>query len=211
MNDQVFTIIKELAKGAKRGEDMGHKKDPRRDPKISEQYNGKDYSFYNCRYLLNQFLRHYDIPLEHRKWSKEAYNLALKLVSQEQFYEKLRYYEYTEQIVCDRISEGEKIAVEIYKGNEKEPKIEELTNKTKKKFNAIFTADHVVPISMIVSALVDNADMLTDDFIAKQLDRIYICTILKSEDRKLPAYKRDSDYESVIANTYNKAGIFVVE
>ena len=73
-------------------------------------------------------------------------------------------------------------------------------------FRDVFHDEHMIPISLIIDELVSLPNT-NEDSVKAILGNIYICRILKSEDRTLPIkYKRPFDLQEVIS-MYNAGGI----
>lgn len=156
----------------------------------------------NCRYLLNQIIRQYRISNNHYLVSK-ATLLEWKRLGLEK--KNIGDYYYHETIKLDGVYKYDR-----YKGAENAP--------TPIKsdwfyFNDIFHLEHVVPIKMIIKHLFElkRDNQLTPKNVEDTLDKIYICRILKKEDRNIKAKSNRGtlDYKEIVNTIYKEAGIIV--
>lgn len=190
-NNKVFDIIINLMSGIKSNN------------LLTSKLDNEKVELYNCRYLLSQVLRQYNLPLEHYLVSKKAYEKWSKIRSDNIFNYKYRdtIYKTTDDYVV----------VDKYKGSNKEPYEKDVVVKKGESFvfNDVFTDEHVVPINIIIKELLSlkNYDYLS---IKEVLDKIYICKILKEEDYMIKNKStRSIDYREVIINDYYDAGILI--
>ena len=74
-------------------------------------------------------------------------------------------------------------------------------------YNDVFTDEHVVTVSNIMEELL-KLTKIDDESIKSVLDKIYICKMLKEEDRCIKNKNRRSlDYREVISEDYFDVGI----
>ncbi|MBR2391448.1 MAG: hypothetical protein IKB06_03030 [Clostridia bacterium] len=128
--------------------------------------------------------------------SKKADNLWQQMFNEDK---DIRKFSYNDKIVVDKNPTDK-----IYKfsGNKKQA-VGELEIKTDKKgvakiqYNDVFHDKHIIPLEMIINELkeIKKPDINEDTYnqVRKILDKIYICKMLKSEDRDLmDSRKRNS-------------------
>lgn len=153
----------------------------------------------SCRYLLNQTIRQYRIPSDHIFVSQKALDLWKKIRSDE-----IANYTYRDKIVKNTDTV---VTIDKYKGSEKDPYESNIELKKGECFifNDVFSEEHIVTVSDIITAL---KELPAPGYASVQeiLDKIYICKMLKSEDRRIKRKShRDSlDYEKIIAKYYNE-------
>ena len=195
MKNDVFDIIIAFVKAAKKG-----------DRYIESEFNNETHKIWGVNYLLNQILRQLDIPKERLLVSKEAQKLWEQIMGDEDINDY--YYRY---VVTAKLS-GATIAE--YKGASKTPTSTRVleAGKSSFTFNDVFHEEHVVPIAVIIDELKKLKDEDLDyEHVDAILRHIYICRMLKSEDRKITEkYKRSFDKDEVIEQIYHNHDIFLV-
>lgn len=152
-------------------------------------------------YLLNQTLRQYNIPKSHYFISEKASELWDKISTDD-----MLKYTYRDK-VTKRTQEI--VHIDKYKGGEKEPFQKDVPLKKGESFiyNDVFTDEHIVTVSDIIKELL-KLSQYTYSSITNILDKIYICKMLKSEDRMIKnKSKRSTDYREVINKDYLNVGI----
>ena len=152
-------------------------------------------------YLLNQTLRQYNIPKNHYFISEKAFALWNKISTDD-----ILKYTYRDKVVKNT---NDNVCVDKYKGGEKEPfqKQAILTKGDSFTYNDVFTDEHIVTVSDIIKELL-NLPRYTYASITNILDKMYICKMLKSEDRMIKnKSKRSTDYKEVIKRDYLSVGI----
>ena len=153
----------------------------------------------NCSYLLNQLIRQYSIPQNHYFISEKALAMWKEINT-----DNILNYRHRDKVT--KVIDGE-TEIEKYKGNEKSP-----TKALIKKgdffiYNDVFTDEHIVPVSVIIKELC-CLEKLDYKSIKVVLDKIYICKMLKAEDRGIAnKYNRSSNYEEVIKEDYKKIAV----
>lgn len=142
---------------------------------LHETIKRDDYFLWNCDYLLNQVIRHYNVPQERWFYSKKAKELWINLgLNLDQL---KKTYDNGWVIVANN-----DVKYQLFSGSSN--KSETCTGDFK--FNNVFHIEHIVPIKTIIKELTDlNAEELTDDNIIKILNKICVARILKTEDRMM--------------------------
>ncbi len=156
-----------------------------------------------CKYLLNQTIRQYQIPKDHYFVSEAALELWQKIRRDSIF-----NYTYRDKVVK---TIHEPVWIDKYNGSRKEPYQSSYLNCAESfTYNDVFTDEHIVTVSDIIKELkalpsYDYAE------IKKVLDKIYICKVLKEEDHNIKnKHTRPTDYQLVINTDYFDAGIKVL-
>ncbi len=148
----------------------------------------------NCHYLLGQIIRNYHIEYNHYFISENALDLWKKITDEPFF-----HYWYRDKVL---MTKEESIIVYEYVGNSKKFNERLLKKGDKFTFRDVFHDEHIVPIKMILDELL-SLDSPNYDNVKKILDKIYICRMLKSEDRKLVnKYNRSTDINEVLKTDY---------
>lgn len=160
------------------------------------EVNGKRYALSpNNNYMLTQILRQYELPKSHIFVSKRAKEEWGRLLD-----ENIIDYNYKQKV--ENI--GKEYRYKPWKGNKNKPEEEEIILPNGKKFcfNDVFHFDHIVPIRVIIEQLKEIQD-LTYENVAKVLDNIYACIMLKEEDRSIKSKsKRVTDVIYIIEHDY---------
>ena len=98
----------------------------------------------------------------------------------------------------------------MYTGNKIESTAEKLVKGINFPFNNVFHDEHVIPIRMIISQLL-ALDSFTYENVELILSQMYICKILKTEDRQIKQKSiRPSCLIDAINSCYIPVGINVV-
>ena len=153
-----------------------------------------------CSYLLNQTIRQYQFPQNHYYVSEKAQKLWDTISSDSIF-----NYTYRDTVIKD--VDGE-VVIEKFRGGEGKPYA---TSKIKRGdsfvFKDVFTDEHIVTVSNIIDELLALPEY-SYEAIENVLNKIYICKMLKSEDRSIKSKKnRSTDYREVVVFDYNDVGI----
>ena len=153
-----------------------------------------------CSYLLNQTIRQYQFPQSHYYVSEKAKKLWDTISSDSIF-----NYTYRDNVIKD--VEGE-VVIEKFRGGEGKPYA---TSKIKRGdsfvFKDVFTDEHIVTVSNIIDELLSLPEYSYES-IEIVLNKIYICKMLKREDRSIQSKKnRSTDYREVVVSEYDKVGI----
>lgn len=155
---------------------------------------------WNCRDLLNDAIRDWNMPEENNYVSESAYNLWLEIAGPN---ENINGYwdAYYFKCTCERIE------LDVYKGGSKEPAGTKTYLKGQKiRFNDIFTVEHIIPVKVLYDELLDtyrnNGNKISDEEIVSILNKMCIARVLKSEDKKFSRYKRANTFEKVYNDTY---------
>ena len=172
-----------------------HKNKDYAHPYIESFYKGKNVSIWNTHYLLGQILRQFNIPEERYFISEKSLNKWKEITNK-----NIRDFYYREKVVC----ENDNVEIEEFKGASKKG-ITRIINKGDTFiFRDVFHLEHMIPIKVIEDELLSlKDDELDYDHVDSILNKLYICRILKTEDRKIEnKYKRSSDIEDIIKNVY---------
>lgn len=191
--NKVLDIIIYLLEGYKNGKTLK-----------SVNVDGDETILHSCGYLLNQTIRQYEIPKSHVFVSEKALE-TWKNISKND----IKNYAHRD-IIQKEIEKP--IEIDKYKGEEKRPsETIELKFGDKFVYNDVFTDEHIVTISNIIEELCKLPEPHNYASVKKVLDKIYICKMLKSEDRKIKHRKKRSiEYKNVIMGEYCDVGITVV-
>ena len=135
--------------------------------------NGK--KIWSAHYLLNQILRQYYIDDNHILVSKKAHELWNEITNEL----SIKRFSYRQQVVSKTTRE-----IDIYKGASKTPVKSKINANKKFTWNDIFHDEHAIPISTIIKELC-KLEEITYENVSKILDKIYICKMLKEEDRQI--------------------------
>lgn len=161
---------------------------------------GSECSIKGVHYLLGQVIRQYSIP-NNNYYISEAAKKLWKNISDDNIWNYV--YKDRFELKCN-------YKLPKYVGANKTPEEVEYNKGTKVEFRSIFHDEHIIPICKIIDQLeaIDIKD-LNYEKVKGILDRIVICRVLKSEDRKLPSSpnKRFSTAEKNIENVYKPLGI----
>lgn len=161
----------------------------------------KEYAYIECdgkriwsaNYLLNQILRQYYIDDDHILVSKKAQELWDKIAVEP----NIKRFNYRNKFTA-KID----ININMYFGAQKNGVLSLVKEKEKVVWNNIFHDEHTVPINVIIKELC-ALKVLNYENVSNVLNKIYICKMLKEEDRKI---KQKSDRSSkvieVIENDY---------
>jgi hypothetical protein len=149
-------------------------------------------------YLLGQILRQIDVPDERKHVSVGATEKWKELGFDEKDIWK---YNYQDAVSCNTSA-----TVVKYKGASKNGEEVSATENGGFTFREVFHDEHIVPINDVLEELFKiPKEKLTLEMISEYLDKIHVCRILKSEDRKIhPKYNRgcDLDYKRVYDEIY---------
>lgn len=171
---------------------------------IHSSIDGKDYWIWNADYLLNQLLRQIDVPPERYFLSKRAEEMWTKLKPEGKKGTDIKDYYYRESLTINGDT-GESIG--LYNGADSKPyKFIEVKKGNKFIFNDIFHLEHTIPIHEIKKKLLSLPENeITKENVDEIINQIYICRMLKSEDRSIdPKYKKNRpfDLERVLKEVY---------
>lgn len=161
--------------------------------------NGIRYKICSPKYLLGQIIRQYELTAQQYYISENA-EFLWKNVSTENIWN----YCYRQYVKCEN---DIPVLIREFTGNANTPrKIREVKRGDGFIFRDVFHDEHMIPISKIIEKLVSLSEPDCDN-VKNILDSIYICRLLKNEDRLLPVkYKRPFDLQKVIS-MYNYVGI----
>jgi len=192
MTNPVLDIIIELIKGVKKEENSVELTDP----------SGNYFKLNNAKYLLGQVIRQYHLPREKFLLSKRANELWNRLTSEDIF---SRYYRC--KVVCDR---ADGVKIKEYKNNGKQY-VERTVNKNESIiFRDVFHDEHTVSVRRIIQELTLLPE-LTYEAVQAVLDKIYICKMLKEEDRAIKSkVNREIDLDKNLELYYKEAGIEII-
>lgn len=197
-NNQVLDIIIALVKAVKDGKEKGGKK-------MDMAVTSGEHTLFNCKYLLGQVLRNYQIPPKNYYISVKAKKMWEELTSAD-----INDYFYDERFICDCVKDS--VSVKKFTGAKNEGEYSPVRENEKIKFNDVFHAEHIIPIKVIIEELC-NLEEPNDKNVPEILSKICICRILKDEDREINKQKgkssRPFDKDKVIRGIYKQAGITV--
>ena len=168
---------------------------------VEELENETQMTLNGASYLLNQTLRQYNIPKNHYFISEKAFDLWNKIST-----DNILKYTYRDKITKNTT---DVVRIDKYKGGEKEPYQKQVFINQGDSFiyNDVFTDEHIVTVSDIIKELL-SLSTYNYSSITKILDKMYICKMLKCEDRMIKnRSKRSTDYKAVINSDYLGAGI----
>ena len=157
----------------------------------------------NCHYLLGQIIRNYHVEFDHYYVSESAINKWKEITD-----EPLFKYWYRDQVI---IAKDNDVTLLEYVGNSNNYKETTLSKGDKFVFRNVFHDEHMVPIKMILDELfaLENPNY---ENVKKILDKIYICRMLKKEDRDLEnKYNRSTDINVVINTDYKNIKLVKLE
>jgi len=170
--------------------------------RIEFEKNDKLYSIFSAKYLLGQIIRQYEIPKNHYYISKEA-KAKWETLSNEDI------WKYTHRNIV-KCSAKREIEIKIFNGNQKEPEVKKIKAGEKFVFNDVFHDEHIIPVNMIIKEL-KKIEKLSYSNVEEVLDKIYICRMLKEEDRSIEEKsKRPFDVKEVIDKIYKPKGIKIL-
>lgn len=174
-------------------------------PNIHSTYNGEDYYIWNTQYLFNQIMRQINVPAERYLISRGAQELWDKLAPEGKNGTDITNYWYREKLT---VHNKEPIVVKSYKGASNNYDEITLVDGKTFVFNDLFHLEHTIPVNMIIDELLKLSDdnRLNYQTVAETINKMYICRMLKSEDRSIdPQYKskRFLDVRETIRTVYN--------
>ena len=156
-------------------------------------------------YLLGQIIRQIDVPAERKHLSVGAKEKWKELGFDEKDIWK---YNYQDWVSCNT-----SVTVIEYKGASKNGVEVSVAKNGGFTLREVFHDEHIVPINDILKELFKiPKEQLTYEKISEYLDKIHICRILKSEDRKIrPKYKRgcELDYKKIYEKYYVTKGVII--
>lgn len=184
-------------------------KDEGLDNCIHSVIDNKDYWIWNTDYLLNQILRQINVPPERYLLSKGAKEMWKKLSPTGKKGDSITKYYYREVLTIQNDLNEE---VGLYKGADSKPSsFVEIRKGNKFIFNDIFHLEHVIPIHVIKNQLLAlDSESLTKKNVEQILSKMYVCRMLKSEDRLIDsAYKKNRpfDLNRILKEVYTKIEI----
>jgi len=164
-------------------------------------YDGKHYTLWGCSYLLDQALRLYQIPDDHYLISKEAKELWLKITTK-----PIKNFNYQKPVTYEFV---EPLVVNCYTGNGNNSTPKTLQQGDTFPYRDVFHDDHVVPLKIIIEELVALKDP-TYETVLPILNKIYICRMIKHEDRDLKnKTARANNYLDVIHQLYQQRNMVI--
>ena len=158
----------------------------------------------SLKYVLGQTVRAYKVPKEQIFISKAAEIRWNDLTSS-----NINNFDYKQSFICDRLKQS--ITCKMYKGSQKNGQNVQIYPNDKVCFNDMFHVDHIVPVKLIMDELL-KLTQINSQNVAKILKDMYLCRILKEEDRLLGRTSgRTLCYKKNIINIYNANNIFVID
>lgn len=140
--------------------------------------SNRTYKISSPKYLLGQILRQYELEQNQYYYSTSAKLLWEKLSTQDMW-----NYSYRQYVHCEN---DEPVLISEYTGNGNVPREKRKVQRGDGFiFRDVFHDEHMIPISLIIDELVSLPNT-NEDSVKAILGNIYICRILKSEDRTLP-------------------------
>lgn len=196
---EVFDIIITLTKAFNTLDANGN-------PHVISKYNKEEKYLWNCKYLLNQVLRNYNVPPERYHVSKAAKELWDSITDDD-----IKNYYYHEKVVNTK---SDSVCVVEYKGSSKSGHERAIKKGEGFVYRDVFHNEHAIPIDTIMNEIIDLAKNNALDYASldKALNKIHICRILKMEDREIKnKYKRPNSYDEVLKTVYAEAGITIID
>lgn len=171
--------------------------------RYTDPNSGMIYTLGSSRYLLGQTVRQYWIPNDHIFISEAAKETWNRITSQ-----SIRGCSYQATVVFEK---DESLTVYEYTGASKTPMVKQLKKGDFFHYRQVFHDEHVVGVEDILDALCELPDdKLNEQNVIGILDHIYICKILKKEDRELQRSGRNTlDVDEAINKFYVPKGIVV--
>ena len=194
--NEIFDIIITLTKGIKESGD----------DRIQCNIDGKEYIVWKSRYLLNQYIRLYQIDQSHTLISKKAKEVWEKISNDD-----INNYYYQKIVKCENESP---VKVKYYRGNENTFAEKDLIKGDEFHYRQVFHDEHIIPIKLIIDHLVklNKENNLNYKTIEEVLNNIYVCKMLKEEDRGLNnKYNRPYNLDEIIEKYYKPAGIDIIK
>jgi len=199
MKCEVLDIIISFVKSYKN-------KQSKQRPFLYSKYKNKKIYINNTDYILNQILRQISIPQENFLISEQAYDLWREITD-----EPIEKYSYRERIKV----KYDGAEVFEYKGLSKNPYLKRTLSKGDSFiYNDVFHNEHIIPIKIIIEELLKlhTKHKLNYKNIIPIFNNIYICRMLKSEDRNIKIkYKRYMSKDEIISTIYNEAKIKIIQ
>lgn len=156
----------------------------------------------NTKYLLGQMIRQLWIPKNHYFISKKAQMIWQQISTQDMF-----DYCYRHIVQCENDQE---VSVNSYKNNSKTPHKLQVKSGDCFVYRDVFHDEHMTPVHDIIERLL-SLDIPDYENVSKILNSIYICKMLKDEDRVLyPKYNRPAEISQIIDKVYMPAGIEII-
>lgn len=186
-NSKIIEIIRLVLEGYKHSDDSKEGNHHY----LKETIGGKDYYLWNCDYLLNQIIRHYNVPDDHWYYSEEAKKLWEDL--------GMPISEFKNQYDTYWIKpKKQDVQYKHFKGTSNVGK--DQTGDFR--FNNVFHIEHIIPIAVIIKELTELND-LSDQSIMNVLDKICCARILKTENVEMHnKYKRGNTFNKVYHELY---------
>jgi len=177
--------------------------------KMKENYEKKnDFGIHpaGAKYLLGQTLRQIILPQENIYLSHKADILWKKLRIETN--DDISDYVWQKRVFNENLKD---IEVDTYKGASKTASGRTLSKGDYFHFREVFHDEHIIPMKLIIDKLF-SLEELTHDNVMGIINKISICRMLKSEDRKIrERYKRPFSKSEVIEDIYLKYDIYLKE
>lgn len=160
------------------------------------------YILWNCKDLLNDAIRDWNMPEENNYVSEKAYNLWKEIAEPT---ENINSYWDSKHFKCAK----DNVKLDVYKGGSNEPDHQATYSKGEKiRFNDIFTVEHIIPVKVLYDELLktytDNGNKISDEEIVTILNKMCIARVTKYEDKHLDhRFKRENTFEKVYKTTYS--------
>lgn len=197
MENKVVNILIEFIKAA---QNLNNGKKPDRVECVDD---GVMYGFSSTPYLLGQLIRNYSQDWNHYLISEEALKTWKALTDDD-----MRFIWGRNKVNCTKDND---LILYKYKGNSNDSEEVKIKKGDTFTYNDIFHDEHIVTISDIEKELLALEDV-TKENVIRILDKIYVCRMLKVEDRGIyPKRHRSNNYREVLDGPYKKAGIKVIE
>jgi len=154
------------------------------------------------KYLLGQMIRQLCFSRNHYFISKEAKELWEKISSKDIF-----DYNYRMPVLCENENN---VIIKCFKNNSKCYKERTVKQKDFFVYRDVFHDEHMTPVNDIIERLL-SLEVPNYENISEILNSIYICKMLKTEDRGLyPKFHRPFILENIVKEVYSPANIELI-
>lgn len=159
-------------------------------------------AFNDSKQMLRDVIRKFKVGRDHVYISNNAQKLWNNIMVKNDMYN----YQYTDRIICTKKSDSK---VKLYKSNEnKSFSTTTLSLGNEYKYNNIFHDDHMILLSVLINRLT-SYDRINEKEVNELFDNIYICKMLKEEDRNIgKKYRLNRPYDiDEIKRIYKDNGV----
>ncbi len=171
---------------------------------ISCECEGKNTEIHNAEYLLNQTIRQIGIPKNRYRISEAAKKKWDEITN-----EPIDNYFYREKVICT--NEGP-VSVDLYRGNASKPYgTKDLKKGDSFIYREVFSNEHMIPVKMLINELLALEELNYKE-VLRVLDLIYICCLLKKEEKDIKTkFRRSLNIEEVIKIDYKDINLVMTE